>query len=611
MIRRLLVFLLAVGFITANSRGVDVIAEGNNYQWYTYTLGTITYHNYSASPVSVTFPPLAGNANSVGFPDATTGPGFIGVGAQHTNSTQVIAAGGTLTRTVSMNIGSNTGYSSGATYGEGYVPDQTVDVSFPYVIGGVTHSYTRSITVRTRFRALGTVSVGLPLTWDGVTVGAPPPAGKITVIAEAANVGAAVVKVGTDEMPVTLAAGSNVVHETTTPDDMPDGAPVEVLQFGAVVGSGTIAKDPFGNFDLTITLSAPAGQGKIHITHTPELTGEVSIWIGTEQVDAYTISSPGMTWDFTVEPFTQYPDGAQVTLKKTVNGDHMVLGSGTIVYGSGPAGGWVVNIGASGKSDVTAEENEVVARLDLTAYNAENLQISVRIDGGELIPVDMLATADAMHGTRKEVIFRQDNSLGNLSGKTIEWVVSGTIDGVPVNQQSIASATIPAGRVISTDPIVMDNSAMVESSAMVGSQSNNPPPENPFDPEDPDNTPENLTQYKVMRQAVQDAMNSGSNTPTPGLPSMRAAEQAGTAAGKAVSAAMKSAAGIGSSAPGPGVGTWTGTNALTVTLPVLGSMTWDPADYGVMPNILRTIALVGLLWQYFRVCTAILRSANV
>jgi len=95
------------------------------------------------------------------------------------------------------------------------------------------------------------------------------------------------------------------------------------------------------------------------------------------------------------------------------------------------------------------------------------------------------------------------------------------------------------------------------------------------------------------------------------LGGMEEATNEGKASGKALGSLIDIGRKSGQGAIVPNSWTLTGTSTLSITLPVIGTHVWDPADYSPLTGILRSVALVGLVWQYFRINSQILRDSSV
>jgi hypothetical protein len=141
----------------------------------------------------------------------------------------------------------------------------------------------------------------------------------------------------------------------------------------------------------------------------------------------------------------------------------------------------------------------------------------------------------------------------------------------------------------------------------------------PATPPPPDATPEEIAKhaakkddYESGNKAIRDALNDDGGVQTAPLPDDSAGKALGGAIGKAAVGAFGAGADSGN-AMGSGMpvgGTYGTQSTLTITLPVVGSVTIDAADFGNTAAICRTILLMGLCWQYYKVGMQILRDST-
>lgn len=578
----------------------DLQAEGQQYQWYYYANAIkVTYTNPSASPITVSYT-NGGSEWWTGHPSYTGGTVVLGRGSDGVGLT--IPAGGSLVRYFGLQIGSSSGYNSGPTW-----LDLNPVFNVPLTVNGVAKTVPITFSLRTRWFAMGASITPAQFDVGNIPLAEAPPVGTIKLDSDAASAGPALVRfLGTDTG-ITILPGMQTIYTTSTPSAVPDGSVIEIIRDGVTLLSQAITKEPSGSFDYTLILTAPPPVGKINVTVMPEIQQELTLWVAGIQVDAFTPlgGTEPATWNSVIDPASTFPDGALVVVRTTVNGEQVDVGQGVVTYAVN--GAWEVNITAKGARPSEPGPGEVLAELDLTAYDVSGLLIYAKIDGA-LTLIDNIAAGSPVEGVRRICSYRVNNEDGHLSGKTIEFVASGVVDGKLVNEMSLASVLVPQGQLVSTDPEVWDRSAKVGASAVVGTPGPSPKPDNPFDPENPSEAQERIDDYNTMRKAIEDALKGGhAQAPT----SDAASQSRGTAAGTAIGALSKAGAGLANLFQKPPVGAITGTSALSITLPQLGTIVWDPADWNPWPGIIRAIALAALLWHYLIVNTKLLRDSQV
>ncbi len=450
-------------------------------------------------------------------------------------------------------------------------------------------------------------------------VSPPPPSAKITINADAAAAGARTWQIGNaTPSNVTLVQGANVVLQNSTPANYADGAVVTVKQSGSTIGTGTIAKDSNGNFNLQIAATGIPTQGKLTISWPAEFNGKALVIKETGQPDT---NIPAGTVSPYVSDYLPASLVANGTVYKVYQATNLA-GSGTVVYGTN--GSWAVNIVLQGKGDSPPGPKEALFTLDLAAYNGQPVSLTLLVDGVAYSVATILG--DPVKGVRTVQSYRLDNTAGNLSGKSYSWQITGTV-GEDVYSNSTIAGGITPQKTVGGDPPVENVSFRVDNSGIISGDVPNPST-NPYNPDappvhDPGATPEEIAQaekrveekrddYEATNKAVGDALNqstvSDAKMPNSGQ-GMEGAKLGATAAGEAKG--ITDGAGSSAGEAQKPVGDWTGTSDLTVSLSGLGTFTLSAGDYGSAPGVIRAIALMALLWMYYKFCISIFRGSMV
>jgi len=449
----------------------------------------------------------------------------------------------------------------------------------------------------------------------------PPPAlAKITVVADGAAAGARHYRIaGGASIPITLATGSNVILNSNTPGNYTNGATVEVLQAGQVIGSGTITKDQFGNFDMTITATGIPTAGTLTITWPAVMAGAAGTYqVGEETPQSFNLT--GASFVQTYAPASLVPNASLITVR--VAGK--TRGTGTVVYNA--QNSWSVNIVLKGEEDLKPGNNEALFVLDLASYNTAPVVLVLVVNGQSYSIRNV--EGDATKGVRTTESLRLSNQDGSLNGVPYQWKITGRDGSNIFDNVTIAAGITPSiisydvGNGAASKSFRVDNSATINAG-----EPPDAPPENSYDPtapavHDPGATPEQIEaearrveakkdNYESVNKAISDALNK-STVPTASLPGTGEGQEGGKTATAAFGKASETVGDVGTAAglgAGKGVGTFTGTSALSVGLAGLGTITFDPDNYGAAPGIVRTVALMALLWLYYKFCMSAFRGS--
>lgn len=607
----LIVALVMAAVRKATAAGEDYTLAGPAYMPTIHRGFMLNVVNPTASPVVVTYPGSFQKTQVI-----QTWPGRV---TQPYNSAGsfTVPANGTYQFEFMLNF---TGGTAPGNWTGGPYAGITDEFALTFTVGGVAKpwSINKSATYHARAGAVSLTPYPVPL--GDFYAAAPPPLGKITVIADGAAAGSRQIKIGSAaETNVTLVAGSNVVLNSSNPASYADGSVVLVKQFGVTIGTGTIAKDSFGNFDSSINATGVPASGLLTVSWPALFNGETGILSESGAADvSFSMPSSG-TYTGNYTPASVVPNGTLFTVK--VNSTE--VGSGVVVYN--PDGSWVVNIVCQGETDKEINDNEGLFVLDLAAFNSNPLALVLVVDGVEYSVGTI--TGNSSTGLRTVKTMRLPNPEGLLNGRKYSWRITG-VDGSNIYQGvTIAGGITPS--VVATDGVLTPASYgfRVDNSGTISGDSANPPPANDYDPadppvHDPGATPEEIAaenkrveekrdNYEAMNKAVSDAVNSSTvpNATMPGTGQGQEGGALGDAAAKAATAGIDGAAdaaGLSASIP---VGTWSGTSALSITLPGAGTVTLNAADYGIAPAVFRAVILMGLLWVYVKVAIQVFRGS--
>jgi len=617
--KKLLTFLFFL--LSSFGFGQQIDFTTDNYQFDNNVKAgyfTVTLANPSASAITVSQPssfPSSGQMSITGYGD---GNHKVRVWAP-TFSTVTIPAGGTLVKSLNLAGGNDVGNNVST-----FSAVQTWSGSLSLTVNG--SAVLKSLQPFTfRIKAVGTADNSItpagPRDLGTVYLSTPPALAKITINADAAAAGARQYKVGTGSpVDVTLTEGANVVVNNSNPGLFADGATVLVLQTGTTIGTGTIVKDSFGNFDLTVNATGIPAPGVLTITWPALFNGQAAtLTEGFEAPQNITLSGASYVQNY--NPGTTVANGTIFVVK--VNGTP--VGTGVVVYGSGSGGGWVVNIVLQGGEDLNPGVDEALFVLDLAAYNNASVILNLVVDGVEYSVATV--AGDAAKGIRSIRSYRLSNTSGALNGKPYAWKITG-VDGPNIYQGvTIAAGITPSTVQLDVGAVDSSKSFRVDNSATINGNAPDGPPANTYDPaappvHDPGATPEQIAaentrvaekkdNYEAVNKAVSDAVNGSTvaNAAMPGTGEGTAGGQLGAAASNRAKGAVEAAldaSGLSQYVP---VGTWSGTSALEIGLPGAGTIYLDATDYGIAPAVIRAVILMGLLWVYWKMCIIMLRNS--
>jgi len=622
ILRRVVVALLIIGILAAvrkaTAQQVDFHTDNYGFDNLTkFGYFTATLSNPGSSSVTV--------AQSQSFPATgqMTVSGY-GNGAHQVRvwsssfSSITIPAGGTVIRSFNLSGGNDVGQLVNT-----WSNVQTFTGTVRLEVNGV--AVQKAITAFPfRIKAVGTtvsdyVSPAGPYDLGTIYLSSPAPLAKITVNADGAAAGTRQFQIGTaSETDVTLIAGANVLLNSALPSAFADGALVTVKQSGTVIGSGNIVKDTFGNFDLAITATGIPTAGVLTVTWPSLFNGQAAVLKQTSQPDTnITLSGASYTANFL--PASVVPQGTVFSV--LVNA--VVVGVGTVVYN--PQGSWAVNIQLQGQTDLNPGINEALFVLDLAAYNGAPLVLVLVVDGVEYSVKNVVG--DVNTGVRTVESYRLPNPTGALNGKQYAWKITGT-DGTNIYQGvTIATGITPSVHQLDVGNVAASYSFRVDNSATINGNLPNPQAENTYDPtappvHDPGATPEEVAaetkrveskrdEYEAVNKAINDALNNSTkaNASLPGVGQGVEGGKLGATAVKTATTTVDGAISAAGQGAGKSVGGWSGTSALQISLAGLGTIELDPGNYGIAPGIIRAVALMALLWVYYKFCMSIFRNS--
>lgn len=493
-----------------------------------------------------------------------------------------------------------------------------------FTVSGVSRPWTatKSATYHARSGAVSLTPV--PVVLGDFYAVDPPPSGRVTVAFDSLAAGVVSHGFSGSLASGTFAAGSHVLFTTALPATISNGAVYEVKKYGVLIGSGTVVKDGFGNFDLAFNAVGLPPAGILNVLGSVELIGSGSVKIEgeTDQVMEFT-EADAVDFTRTYTDGTEVADGSAVTvyIDRAAGAPsnlppQIPVGRGRIVHN--PDHSWTCNIYCRpGGAD--AGPGEVKFELDISSYCPGALNIVLLIDGVPFQADHTLVGGNQVTGQTTKVTAILPNETGALNDKTYEWQISGTVDGAPVAGKAVAAGRTPP----ETFTLVGDigdpqRSFVMSDAATVGTaRPSSDVAENDYDPEEPPppgETPEEAEKreqkkddYESTRKAVEDALNaSGKDTTAP--PSGEAGATAGRAVGDSISGASRFGD-LAKESKQQGVVNWAGANTLNISLPGLGTLELDASNYGSGATVLRVLGLMALLFFYWKFSLAVARDS--
>jgi hypothetical protein len=601
--------------LVRKATAADITVNCNYFGTYYYNAGELRMRLINPTNAGITYTPGNGSGNLLAGTGGKTWHMRSNSSQSGTNfSTVTVPANSTVTVWVEVQCG----HSNGAVIA---ASDHTITGNLFVTVGGVAKTIPVSLVANLRWQDQPKSWVPNPFHLPDYHLANPPASAKITINADANAAGSRTWQLGANGIPatVTLVQGANVVLNTTSPGDYADGTSVIVKQGSTIIGTGSIAKDSFGNFDTQVTATGQPVSGIIRVVAGPEYAGPGRIKVAGS-IDHYFTFDSGPMGEVTSYTFNPalYAEAAPIAVEfQKPNADWATAGTGAIQKDAG--GSVDVAIVCYGETPEDYLPTDAVFKLDLASYEPSTVTVALQLGNTLFSPLPVSATGHESKGGRSAHIVKLDNTNGGFNGQSYLWVVNGNIDDVPVTKRVVAQGQTPEGHMGENG---VPSGFFQEDVASIGTQQAEGISANDYDPATPpapDATPEEIAKhaakkddYEAGNKAIRDAMNDDGGVQTAALPDDSAGKTLGTAVGKAAVGAFGAGADSGN-AMGTGMpvgGTYGTQSTLTITFPVVGSVTIDAANFGNTAAICRTILLMGLCWQYYKVGMQILRDST-
>lgn len=519
-----------------------------------------------------------------------------------------------------------TGHSSG--HAQTYTTGQQISPDLKYSAGGIamTHplqffatkiAYTENTTIYWN---------PTPIDIPDIYLALPPASGKVYVYADANAAGSRQWRLklfnnslGQPSEPFDLPEGGpTLIINSTTPNDFESGSWIQILQnvgsVPVVIGESAIIKDGFGNFSVDVTATGIPVMGKITVIGATGLTGDGRVTFtappGEYDLTAFNSNflfdgSNNDMFTLDIDPASQIPAGTvvKVEFRQTGDGDGDWYQVGEAPVAKADDGSFHTIIQSQGEGDDPDPLGAAVFELDAVSYDASSKVVQLEIDGVLYTPENGQLGGDPTAGLRKKIKVVMPGDATEWHSKAYRWVISGSVDGVPVTQQTIASGVSPFLMADFTEP-----GFVAQSSATVGTPRNPDPdlPDNPFDPDatpptDPDEAQSfnnKSEMYQAMRKAIEDAQAGVTANVSGGAgPDGKEGEGAAAGFGEAMKGLGEGAKGIGEMLGLGPVGTFGGIQGTyTIYLPVFGAAVLNLQAFQPFPGIIRLILTGWLAW---------------
>lgn len=438
VLRRVLVALIlaAIFGLIRKAQSADVTMSGNYYGTYGYRFssGTTPYF-----PVTVKNP---GSTAITIRSSSSWGATYLSAPRHAYASLETypaanvtIPAGGSLECLVYMEVGSGSGYHAPGVQWPFSIPSARWTNHNTGVV--TTFAFAAPVTFEASF-ASGVARFTNPaqFRFPDIYISTPPPLGTIQVQADSAVTGAAVTVDGVSVFSGNIASGLSTVWSTTTPGTIANGAVVLVKRGTQTLGTGTVSKDQFGNFALTVGVTVPVTSGRIRFAMQDEWEGTASLYVpllsGGVEVISGLPHSKTVPIDWSTGTGGVTPASVEINRLATLADETTgaLLGSVLVVKDeNGTFDLQALSYKPGGDKDQTRKDNKAQFNLDITSYRhgADNvLRLEAQSVTGVWFQLGQSTIKGHRGGARKEITIEYDNQQRTLNDSPYRWR-SGTV----------------------------------------------------------------------------------------------------------------------------------------------------------------------------------------